>query len=193
MGLQTYVNDFEPPVESIDLNILNHSFEDFLSVKKDSNRKPDSGTLKESAGQTGRISSYTNFQHFLSSQRDRVNESTHSVVYQPASFKNPIMETIPENTDYVNNSMLLVEEKADEESGKSKSEPVSSSNTGNSHYVFGRAPKPNNNRRESIKEHFERRESLLKTTGMLFTFERKQRTSIMDLSSESKDIHNFEF
>ena len=186
-----YFNDFEPPSEQQDLNVLNHSFEDFLSVKKDSNKKPDFSHLNDAAHHTARISSYSNFQNFLSSQKDRINDSTYSVTYQPASFRNNVMETIPEYTDMVNNSMILVEENIEEDSAKSKSEPISSSNTGNSHYVFGNGNKALK-KRESIKEHFERRESLLKTTGMLFTFERKQRTSIMDLSAESKEIQNLE-
>lgn len=186
-----YFNDFEPPSEHQDHNVLNHSFEDFLSVKKDSNKKPDYSHLKDSACHTARISNYSNFQNFLNSQKDKINDSTYSATYQPASFRNTVMETIPEYTDVVNSSMILVEENIEEDSAKSKSEPLSSSNTGNSHYVFGKANKALN-KRESIKDHFERRESLLKTTGMLFTFERKQRTSIMDLSAESKEIQDLE-
>lgn len=189
---QLYVNEFQPPAEEMDLNVLNHSFEDFLSIKKDSNKKAEAQTTRESMGQASRISNYANFQHFLSSQRDKANDSANSVVYQPASFRNRHMETIAETPDVVNNSMMLVEERIDEESVKSKSDPVSSSNTGNSHYVFGKGTKPPNLRRESIRDQYERRESLLKTTGMLFTFERKQRNSAMDLSVESKEINNLE-
>ena len=189
---QLYVNDFEPPIEEIDLNVLNHSFEDFLSVKKDSNRKAEAQTLQNSTDQATKISNYANFHHFLTSQKNKINDSTNSAAYQPTSFRNPCMETIAEQPDIVNNSMMLVEERIDEESGRSRSDPISSSNTGNSHYVFGKASRPVNYRRESIKDQFERRESLLKTTGMLFTFERKQRNSTMDLSVESKDIKNLE-
>ena len=159
---------------------LNNSFDDFLSVKKESlkeSQKESSRAIPMEAfnfHHTGKICQYEDFQTYNTSRK-----KTSDSFVEPMSLRNLHNNSPPEQiiNGFHNNSPP--EQMAKLESIKEDS--VSSD--GDEHDIF------KTRRKKSIKDQYVRRESLLKSSGMLFTFEKKV-TEPVQLSG-TKEIHDF--